>query len=149
MNPESFERQDREFMEKMKKLREQPLPEYLLKDFSDSVQNKIFERQKQKMIISILGVSFAVLAIAAAGLIFWYSHRIVPNVPEPELAAKETVITRESDVSEDLAVLEALGAWGEEDEVALGNALENALGELENSLNPGEVQSNAMQVSMK
>ncbi|MBI3307551.1 MAG: hypothetical protein HYZ84_07090 [Candidatus Omnitrophica bacterium] len=137
MNEPFFEEQDRQFMEKLKKIRNQPLPDNLLKDFSTSVEKRIVERQRRKTWMPVAAVTAVFVMMALAGIFlvqqFQPASEIIPE-PEQEIIMKDPAVLPEANLSEELLALEELGVWTEEDEKSVGMALESALNELETAM---------------
>lgn len=108
-----FKKLDNDTMRQFSQLREKKVSSELLKNFSASVEDKIYAKQTKgsfKFIPRSFGVRFAVPVFAVlilASIIVFHnplnSHISIANA---------------SEIDEDIAVLRDLGAWSEEDEAA-------------------------------
>ena len=126
MNHEAFEKMDQSWIKGLKNVRDRQVPQQALRDFSESVEQRIFEKEKQRKRLIGVGVPAAALALA---LVFFAVSRFlfIPGVPP----ATEPVPTQESEIIAEVQILRELGAWTEEDDLAIGVSVETSFAELE------------------
>ena len=123
MDDRSFEKLDKQFMEGMKPLREEKVPEHLLKGFKDAVWEKARAQRTpapapraRRVGVPLWAPVFAVLVLGVALVLKIPSQGQLPAVtPTVYLAQADP-----ADVSEEVAALRELGVWTEEDELASG-----------------------------
>ena len=139
MNGE-FEQMDKEMMETLQGVRDQKMPEGLLKDFSAGVERKIRERNVRP---AGIGAGFGWASALALGLVLLVLGAVIwkllpakrPIVVPVKSASPTYVIMRSpgspSEIVNEIEALKELGVWTDEDEEKLGIALEETFSELE------------------
>lgn len=118
MSNESFEKRDQDFMEKLKTEREKGVSPEILRGFSASVEAKIRQKEVKKcnrplgarLMAPVLVPVFAVILLASV-VVFKNPSFHMPG-PEPTMAM---MLTSTADLSDEIAALEELGVWGDED----------------------------------
>ena len=136
MAPESFEKQDKAFMEALKGTREKKVPPMMLKGFSASVEKKIREKQpsleiqlKPKRVW--IPVWVPVLTVLVIGSLLVLRMPYEMKGPDIVHHYKVVELADASELSDEIAALRELGAWTDEDEKATGIATETDAEDLE------------------
>ena len=138
MTKESFDKQDTSFMKNLKGLREKKVPPELMKGFSESVEERIRQKQTQKEPQRVFEVRrrprlFPVwVPVAAvlmlASLVVIRSGMQNPSMP---LNTMPPVSRGTLEITQDIAALNEVGAWTEDDDNILNGTVESAVEELE------------------
>lgn len=147
-----FEEVDREMMAALKGMRDQKMPEGLLKDFSAGVERKILERKIRPAGSGAgwVGVFVFCFAFLIFGVVLWKLFPVskpqvipvpvtvtmtasVPGASKPEggIPGKIKMPLNEAEITSEIEALRELGVWTEEDEEKLGIVMEETLSELE------------------
>ena len=119
-------------MKGFKPFRERKVPSGILKDFDAEVKRKILQGRSPWGALGA-GISVAALALLFVFLLLW---RQAPETRVSTKTAAPVVIAEREDVQEleitdEVEILKAVGAWTEDDDLALGISVENAVTELE------------------
>ncbi len=156
MNDETFEKQDEFFRKRMDSIRPREVPREVLKGFRESVEKRILESGERPAFagfpLPALALTVALLMLLGAGGMLALRLRqpavskeappAVQTVPQESAAGapENRAVRREtpqpsaqgdSELLTDVEVLEALGAWTEDDEKSVGINVENRLQDLE------------------
>lgn len=127
MKDEPFEKLDDSLMKDFKVLREKKIPPDILKGFSASVERKILDRLDQKRPgwlrswLPVFVPALGILVIVVSTLIF--KNPINGRGPITPSSSLPIAFSMASDISEEIAALEALGVWTEEDDAAVDESL--------------------------
>ncbi len=133
MKEENFEKQDEVLMNQFKALRDKKIPSEVLDYFSASVEHKILEAQGKKTFrfgfpawAPLWGPVLAVLLVAVSTTITRNPAQLkrqnssgpaeIQNVGEISLTSHSRSDNSKSEISEDVALLQELGEWTDEDE---------------------------------
>ena len=158
MNDENFEKQEKFFRKHLDSVRANEVPKEILKGFRESVEKRILETEGYPAALGFplpaAAVCLGVLVLLAAAFLMLRSH---PETARPGKAMTEEVQPIENPASSlpavredtgsqegaepaappdaelltDVEVLQALGAWTEDDEKSVGINVENRLQDLE------------------
>ena len=118
MDDKKFEKIDKELMHRFATDRQKGTPEELFKGFSASVEAKIQERQQRRF------KPFAAPMLVPAFVVIFLASWVVLKQPTFQTPTARPymgmLLTSASDVTEEIAALQELGAWGDADREALG-----------------------------
>jgi len=127
MKDQAFKKMDAALMKATEKYRSAEASETRPSGFSDDVLQNIRDRQSQKSPSPAFGLRLALPVFAPVFAVLVLGVYLVlrdPGVPNPLLreGAVQLAFNTATNVDEEIAVLKAIGAWTEEDEVAAGVA---------------------------
>lgn len=131
MKDDSFDQMDESLMKDFKKLRDRKVPDSILRGFGESVEKRILEEGRPVFHFGngtvILSATFILLIVL--GAVWQWSKPAVIVPGSVKMVAENQAVLETSDIDSDVAVLKALGEWGEDDEAAIGIPVENVFAE--------------------
>ena len=138
MENKNFDKYDRRLKEQLKGFSDRPVPPEIRKDFAASVAKKIGEGQGRWVMPGFVpGVGIFIVALMG-WLFVWNGPKISEQpmtVPQevviPAVQMDQAIQAKEQDLAEEIAILEDLGEWTDQDDQELGISLEELLVEVE------------------
>jgi len=139
MDRQSFEEQDKSWMDATKKEREKKVPSAIMKGFSASIESKIRQNQpsleikfKSKRVwVPVWAPVFAVLVIGSVLVLrspAGTSRGVLQYAPDKTVQLAQANVTQ---LSDEIAALREIGAWTDEDEKSIGVITDAELEDLE------------------
>lgn len=150
MDPESFEKLDRDLMKGLKNLREKKVPDEIRKNFRRSVEERLRHTARPMGFFGAAAGWPLLMLAAGLALCWWYLRpaQIQPAGVQPKtpgvietvaappagpLLEKQPALPAitESNIVEEIEVFKELGAWTDEDEKEIGIPADRIFEELE------------------
>ena len=123
MKDQAFEKMDEAFMNRLKAVREKRTPSKIASQFSASVERKILEKQMKKSLrpgflnwAPVWVPAFGVLLLFASTAVLHYPAGLHPHRAGARIPLKISAHSN-SEISDEVTLLQELGEWTEEDEV--------------------------------